>query len=281
MDHLGPAIDTRPLFPVERAALLDLLDSLGPADWAAPTVCPGWAVRDLVAHLLNDHIRRLSGSRDSHAGAVFADDETLRAYLDSTNGEFVRAAQCASPRVMADLIGFLGPQLDALWATRDLHAPADLGVSWAQAADSDPTPAWLDIARDYTEFWTHQQQIRDAVGRPGADTPDLAGPVLDTFMRALPRALRGEDRPAGTAVVVELTGPAGGAWAAVRGEGRWALRTGAETPSAPAAYIAMDQDTFWRLATRGIAVKRARSLAETRGDPALIRAATAILSIVG
>jgi hypothetical protein len=24
---------------------------------------------------------------------------------------------------------------------------------------------WLDIARDYTERWVHDQQIRDAVGR--------------------------------------------------------------------------------------------------------------------
>jgi hypothetical protein len=46
-------------------------------------------------------------------------------------------------------------------------------VSWA---GPDTSPAWLDIARDYTEFWVHQQQIRDAVDRPGADRPQLLHP---------------------------------------------------------------------------------------------------------
>ncbi|MGD0410043.1 MAG: hypothetical protein ABSB34_13775, partial [Candidatus Limnocylindrales bacterium] len=31
------------LFPLERAALLDLLGSLDPLDWERETACPGWA----------------------------------------------------------------------------------------------------------------------------------------------------------------------------------------------------------------------------------------------
>lgn len=36
---------------VERRALADLLDTLAPAQWATPSLCRGWSVQDVVAHL--------------------------------------------------------------------------------------------------------------------------------------------------------------------------------------------------------------------------------------
>ncbi|MEV6868733.1 maleylpyruvate isomerase family mycothiol-dependent enzyme [Streptosporangium subroseum] len=277
MTPFGPVIDTRPLFPRERSALLDLLGSLDGKDWTRPTVCPGWEVRDIVGHVLNDYLRRLSGSRDGHDGAVFASGETLPAYLTRVNDEFVRVIRQCSPRVMIDLLAHLGPQLDAMWSTGSLTAPAGLDVSWA--ATDLASPAWLDIAREYTEFWVHQQQIRDAVSRPGADGPELLGPVIDTFLRALPQALRAELRPEGTTVRFDVTGPAGGVWLAVRLPDRWHLASGHEE-SRPAARVTMDQDVLWRLATRGITPEEARRRSETQGDHGLTQAATALLSIV-
>lgn len=53
----GPMIDTRPLFPVERNMLLDLLGGLDAAEWQLPTVCPGWNVHDVTGHLLHDYLR--------------------------------------------------------------------------------------------------------------------------------------------------------------------------------------------------------------------------------
>ncbi|WP_285775036.1 maleylpyruvate isomerase family mycothiol-dependent enzyme [Microtetraspora sp. NBRC 13810] len=277
MTIFGPMIDVRPLFPRERHALLDLLGSLNPGDWSRPTACPGWDVRDIVGHLLNDYLRRISGGRDGHAGAVFAAGETLPAYLTRVNEEFVRAARQVSPRLMTELLAHLGPRLDALWATTDLEGPAGLDVTWA-AADL-PSPAWLDLAREYTEFWVHQQQIRDAVSRPGATGPELMRPVLDTFLRALPHALRAEIRPEGTGVRFEVTGPAGLVRAAVRRTGRWQVAEG-EPAGEPAARVTMDQDTLWRLASRGITVEEARGRAVTRGDDALAGAATTLLAVV-
>lgn len=118
-------LDVRPLFRRERQTLLELLRSLDSADWQMPTVCPGWNVADVTAHLLNDYLRRISGNRDDHGGAVFADDETLPAYLARVNGEFVHAMRQCSPRVLTDLLAHLGPELDRVWAeTADLDGPA-------------------------------------------------------------------------------------------------------------------------------------------------------------
>src|SRR5688572_32295034 len=44
----------------------------------------------------------------------------------------------------------------------------------------------FDTAREFTERWHHQQQIRLATNRPGIMTRELYYPVLDCFMRALP-----------------------------------------------------------------------------------------------
>lgn len=35
----------------ERMQLADELESLTPQQWATPSLCPGWTVRDVVAHL--------------------------------------------------------------------------------------------------------------------------------------------------------------------------------------------------------------------------------------
>ena len=202
-------------------------------------------------------------------------DETLPDYLARTNDEFVKATRQMSPRMMRELLEQLGPELDALWATRDLEGPADLDVSWA--ATDIGCPAWLDIAREYTEFWVHQQQVRDAVAVLGADDSALMRPVLATFARALPYALRSEERPEGTVVKLEVTGPAGGRWFATMHEGRWGLTSAGEEP---AAEVCMDQDAFWRLATCGIDVEAARGRADLSGDPALGAAATTLLAVV-
>src|SRR5215510_10267842 len=91
----------------------------------------------------------------------------------------------------------------------DLLDAAGSPVWWAGPG---PAPVWLDVAREYTERWVHQQQIRDATGRPGLDGPRHVGPVIASFVHALPRSLAGADAAPGTTVDLEVTGPGGGTW---------------------------------------------------------------------
>ena len=70
VSQLGPAIDVRTTFRHERDLLVDLLGTLDEPEWAAATVCPGWSVRDVAAHLLHDDLRRLSRTRDRVEGPV-------------------------------------------------------------------------------------------------------------------------------------------------------------------------------------------------------------------
>jgi hypothetical protein len=93
-------------------------------------------------------------------------------------------------------------------------------VSWA---GPDPAPAWLDTAREYTERWVHQQQIRDAVKKPGLKEKRFFHPVLETFVRALPRTYR--DIPVADTTVLKfvVTGEAGGVWYLVGEADKWSL----------------------------------------------------------
>jgi hypothetical protein len=54
------------LFPLERAALLDLLESLDPPAWERETVCAGWVVRDIAARLVGDDLGLISRVRDAY-----------------------------------------------------------------------------------------------------------------------------------------------------------------------------------------------------------------------
>jgi len=271
-DLFGPPLDVRPLFPQQRSSLRTLLAGLDGAHWTSAVV-PAWNVHDMVAHVLHDHARRLSATRDGHH-ADLPPGSTLPERLNRANDEFVAVAHQLSPRLLIDLIDVLGRDLDALWSTQDLQAPADANVSWASHG---ATPRWLDLAREYTEYWVHEQQIRDAVGRPGFRTPDVMGPVISTFARALPFTLREIDRPRDTRVRLRVTGPSGGLWEATRGHHGWRM---SGSSGGPATTVEIDQDSFWRLAVRGITVDVARQRARVDGDAELHQAVTTLLAIV-
>ncbi|XVQ10536.1 maleylpyruvate isomerase family mycothiol-dependent enzyme [Spirillospora sp. CA-255316] len=271
---LGPAIDVRPLFAGQHAAFIGALRGLGDDEWDRPTVCPGWSVKDVAAHVLGDHAGRLSMFRDGHRVLAPRDGEAFTAFIDRINDEWVTAARRLSPRLLLDQLDSLGEQVVDLWQTIDPDAP-DAQVSWA---GPEPHPMWLDAARDFTEYWTHHQQICDATGRPALDDPRHAGPVIDTFMRALPHTLRDVTVPEGTALQVTVTGPGSGTWTCVRGKERWILERRPEP--APAASLELDTGTAWRLCTRGITPETAAGRARASGDPRLTGAALQIVSII-
>jgi uncharacterized protein (TIGR03083 family) len=272
----GPPIDTRPLFPLDRGEFIVLLQSLDAGDWQRPTVCPGWRVHDVVAHVVHDYIRKLSGTRDSHAAPGPLPGEDLPVFLHRVNQEFVDVALRWSPRVLVDLLGHLGAQLDKLWASLDLDRQGE-AVSWA--APGVPAPVWLDVAREYTEYWVHQQQVRDAVGRPGANSEQLTAPVIDTFVRAIPHALRDISAEPGAGLHIRVTGPGGGSWTIRRRDATWAVHHG--SPAQPAAaLVQLSSDGLWRVATRGIPVETAREQAAVSGDQALGSAALNLVAII-
>ena len=143
----------------------------------------------------------------------------------------------------------------------DPFAKAPLAVSWAGEEES---PGWFDVARELTEKWHHQQQIRDATGRSPLYEGYLA-PVIDTFARALPFAYRDVAAAEETAVVLRVDDAA---WSVVR-EGSWQLFAD-EAPNAT-TRVTLSGDRAWRLFTRQRIDPQARIEGDARYAEPLLR----------
>jgi len=255
-------VDVLHLFPEERAHLLRLLTGLSREQWALPTICPGWAVKDIAQHLLADDLGRLSRSRDHFfpdAARPLA-GESVVDLVNRLNEVWVSATRRLSPEVLCDLLAVSGEWSLAHFNSLDLDAVGP-PVSWA---GRDPAPVWLDIAREYTERWHHQQQIRDALEAPELDAPHLFAPVLATFTRALPHTFRDTDAPEGSTVHLRISGEAGGCWSIQREQTAWRLYVGA--PERPSASVTMDQSIAWRLFSKGILPADAEKSTTITGD---------------
>jgi len=268
----------KPIFVTEvyselHSELIALLKSLAPDDWYKPTVAGAWKVRDIVAHLLDSDIRRLSFQRDQ--APMVPPDTPINSYrdlvdfLNDLNAVWVKAAQRISPPLLIQMHELTGAQVGELFASLDPFAPALFGVAWAGEEASEN---WFDVAREYTEKWHHQQQIRDAVGAEPLYERKWLFPVLDTFLRGLPHTYRNTKADEGTRVVFTVTGAAGGAWTLQREGAAWTLYAGCGDHAA--CEIQLDQDTAWRLLTKGLTRETAATRVtisgqQTLGEPLL------------
>jgi len=256
------------LFPELGTQLLTLLRSLPLEDWEKPTSCAPWTVRDLVAHLLDGNIRRLSFQRDRLPPLQAEEDVTtfagLVSYLNRLNSEWSRAARRISPALLIDLLSLTDQQLYQFFKTLPDHEPAMYPVAWA---GDEVSPNWFDIAREFTEKWIHQQHIREALDAPALTSRKWLYPVLDICLRALPYTYRSHVAQDGTLLSFSITGEAGGDWSLLRQEGMWRLNTGKSDEAV--STVSLNQDTAWRLFSKGLSEEAARRQVRIEGDPIL------------
>jgi uncharacterized protein (TIGR03083 family) len=271
-------IVTTHLFPVLDEHLIELLASLSPEAWNRPTIARLWTVKDVAAHLLDGNLRGLSLARDGHQ--LIPDREIrsygdLVAYLNQLNADWTLATRRLSPKVLTQLLQTTGREYSEYLTMLDPHAEAIFPVAWAGEQTS---PNWFHVAREYTEKWHHQQQIRDAVGREGIMTRQLFLPFIDTFMRGLPHAYRHTAAPAGTVVRVVVDEGIGGTWYVVRDEDRWQL---VATPAGPSqATLVLPPGTAWKVFTKGITPEMALAQAATEGDSTLAHVALSLVAVM-
>jgi uncharacterized protein (TIGR03083 family) len=269
------------LFPLERQALLHLLSQLHEEEWHLPTICTGWSVKDVVLHLLGDDIGLLSRKRDAFDDFTIMKTRPplnswseLVAYINERNELWVQATRRMSNRLVCTFLSLTGEETYQYFSSLDLFALGE-SVSWAGPAAA---PVWLDIAREYTERWVHQQHIRDAVGRPGLKDRHIFAPVLETFVRALPHTYREVHATDGTLIHLIISGEAGGEWYLQREQEKWVLGKNAESPAD--ATVVLDQESAWRLFTKGISKDEAFQRATYKGDEKLARKVFETVSII-
>jgi len=273
-----PPLNTLPLIPKLDALLIDLLQSLSPEEWQAQTVAKLWTVKDVAAHLIDTTLRNISTSRDGFFGEKaenihsYAD---LVAFLNNLNMSWTNTAKRISPQLLITLLQQYCKEYDAHLQTLDPFAPAIFSVAWA---GQETSPNWFHIAREYTEKFLHQQQIRDAVGKQALFTKELFGPFIDTFMYALPHTYRNVDAAIGTTVQVIITTDIGGEWIICKQEQGWQFVSSINTE--PNGSLSIDPNTAWKMFSKSMHPADALPFVELAGDKTLAANALQMVSVM-
>jgi uncharacterized protein (TIGR03083 family) len=274
-----PILNTAHLLPVLDTHLIALLRSLAPTDWEKATLAPKWRVRDVALHLLDGSLRTLAMLRDGYFGgpgpASSAHADVVR-YLNQLNEDWVGVGQRLSPQLITWLLELSGPAYNAYMASLPMLEPAVFAVGWA---GEEQSLNWFHVARDYTEKWHHQQQIRQALGQEGPLlTPELYQPFLATCVRALPHHYREVVAAPGTVVQFTVTGAGGDTWYLQRQPAGWEL--GIHHTGPVAATITLDGSVAWRLFTKSLPRPQAASHLVVTGEPQLTEPIYSLITVM-
>ena len=272
-------IPTAHLFPILDEKLEAFLMSLTPKQWESPTIVPKWSVREIACHLLDTNIRTLSVLRDDYLGPPLDGINSygdLVNYLNRLNAEWIAATQRLSPKLLIDLLAQTGKQCNEVWEKLPPFEPARFGVAWA---GQESSPNWFHMAREYTEKWHHQQQIRLAVGNTEElYTQGLHYPYLATSFQALPHHYRTIEAPIGTTLSFVISGVEGGKWFLQRSQNSWELVPNPQKEIT--CQVQIPREIAWRIFTKGISQAEAESLVHISGEKALGRPVLDMLAIM-
>lgn len=270
-------VDVVDLLPVLDRKLIELLKSLTPEEWEKPTIAKLWKVKDVAAHLLDGNIRILSMLRDNYRDeqAGLQSNENFLAFLNRLNAEWIQAMKRVSPGMLVLLHEATGPQYCNYYKSLNPFETSGFAVDWVGETESKN---WMHIAREYTEKFLHQQQIREAVNRPGLMVPAFFYPFIDVYALALPYTYRHVTAEEGTIVRVTVTSNIGGSWYLIRINDKWQLNK--RMVAAPTAELILDPDTAWKLFSRGLSPDEVRDKVTIVGDEALAEVALMMVSVM-
>jgi uncharacterized protein (TIGR03083 family) len=161
------------------ASLDELLRTLDEHEWLAPSPLPGWSVQDNVSHII--------GTEAMLAGEPGPDVEIDRSSLDHVhndigafNEQWVQALRASPPNeVLSRFRELTGARLASL----DRMSEDDWNAESFTPAGRDTYGRFMQIR--VFDCWLHEQDIRDAVGRPGHESGLAVDVVLDELATAL------------------------------------------------------------------------------------------------
>ncbi len=271
-------IETLHLFSILDSKLLELLKSLTMEEWDSQTVAKLWKVKDVASHLLDGNLRAISTSRDKYFGEKpenVSSYQDLVGFLNHLNMSWTRATKRLSPQVIIKLLEITGKDYTEHLQALNPFDNAIFSVAWA---GQETSPNWFHIAREYTEKFLHQQQIRDAVGKQGIMTKELFYPFVDTFMFAFPHTFSNIPAENGTTVSIEVSTDIGGIWNIVRTDKGWNLDKNKNIDTH--AKVIIDPETIWKLFSKSWKPEQVTDKVKISGDTNLAKQALNIVAVM-
>ena len=242
----------------------DLCEGLTDEQWDLATDCPGWTVKDNVAHMIGTE-RMLLGEQAPPADISGA--AHIRNDIGKANETWIESYRALTGKeVLDEFRSVTSRRLEVLRAmtsedwTREGFTPEGPG----------PYSQFMEIR--VFDCWYHDQDIREAIDRPGF----MHGAVAELSVGRIPARGLGyvvgkkAAAPPGSTVVFEVAGPPDLVVAiGVPPEGRAGMVD--PIPATPTVRVTTDRRTFARLAGGrwNADDARARGTVRVEGDPEL------------
>jgi uncharacterized protein (TIGR03083 family) len=213
-------------------SLDDLCADLSEDEWRRPTGCPGWTVQDNVAHLCDYEAYAVGRPRPQHEPA---DAAHVKNDMGRTNEVGVDARRRRRGSEVLDEL-------------RELAAERLVQLGGLTADDLErevQTPIGPGSVRDLLQMrlmdtWSHEQDIRRALGRPGHVRGAAVESVLAYWFGFLPLIVaKRAGAPDGTTVAVHVGDVAALGVGVVEGRGR-----PTDLPTEPTVVLRTDPSNF-------------------------------------
>jgi uncharacterized protein (TIGR03083 family) len=182
------------------SSISQLCAELADGDWLKATACPGWDVQDQLSHLIGPEAIFLGRPMPS---AVEIPPPYVKNDVGKLNEGSVAYRRGWAPKdVLTEFDEITELRLDQLREMSDEGLDED---SW--------TPAGPGTYRDLLairvfDCWIHEQDIREAVNRPGHVEGPVADHALGRFFRAMPMIVGKKAEAAnGSTVRFDIIGP--------------------------------------------------------------------------
>lgn len=189
------------------AAVDDVCSSLTDPEWDLPTECPGWSVKDNLAHLCGIEAGLLGKARPGPIAQPWP-THVRDEFAARNEGDLVARRSVPGPEVLEEYRELVSQRLKALEQLTDEEWRAETQGVMGKAPLGDV------LAIRVVDVYYHEQDIRRGANRPGhldGATPQF---VLERMQTTIPRSLVKKARaPAGTTLFCDVTTPPGRSFA--------------------------------------------------------------------
>lgn len=211
-------------------SLDELLGGLSAEQWATPSLCPGWTVRDVATHLC--------------AVEYMMSGEVPGSFTESI--PFHKVAEWTNDSAVLDDAQFLDRYRAVIAARRDeLHGITESELALPSLSPVGPGTYGRFLCVRVFDFWVHEQDIRIPLHMPGHEAGPAAEMAIDEIERSLPYIVgKKVGLPDGMSITIEIDGPVERAMH-VAVQGRAGL---VDRLDAPDVVLHVDSTTFALLA---------------------------------
>lgn len=180
-------------------SISELCSDLTEDEWRLPTGCPGWTVQDQLAHLIDYEAGALGRPRPDHTPGDLTHTKNAMGESNEVGVDYRRSQR--GDDVLAELREVTAARSQQL-----------RGLTASQLTQEITTPAGPGTIADMLtlrvmDTWSHEQDIRRALGRPGHEAGPAAAEAVAYFARFLPLIVgKRAAAPDGSLVVVDIGG---------------------------------------------------------------------------